>query len=316
MIEGVSAGERLSPGTSCEDVVRKAVSLIHTTASAVDEAWRHAMAAVPVASWQVRLNDEVLTEREPHRLFSGASMIKTPLAALFVEDLAAGCRAWDDKVAVTEEMRAPGDGLLRNLDLPRAVTLDKVLMLMIAVSDNTATNALIAAAGGLEAVNERMERAGWSSRVRRWIGGQHVVDDGEDVAGDRGLPSAAGLSWMSIADHQDALARIVALDERTTRAFLVQQDRRALARWVTDSAGLAHKTGTVDRVRHDAGVLLGEHGELWVACFTDGGPQDEFVDHPSCVAMGVAMRETVRALDLAQCLVDHDARAGSWRAPV
>jgi hypothetical protein len=86
--------------------------------------------------------------------------------------------------------------------------------------------------------------------------------------------------------------------------FLYQQDRRSLARWLSLSASFAHKTGTVDRVRHDAGVLICDQVELWVGCFTDGGPTDEYVDHPSCLGMASAMRDTLRALGLTSSLVE------------
>jgi beta-lactamase class A len=248
----------------------------------------------------VRLDDELLTERDPARLFSGASLIKTPIAALVTEDVAAGRRAWDEPVAIDDEMRAPGDGLLRSLELPRSIALDEALMLMIAVSDNSATNALVALLGGLDAVNERLRDAGWSSRIRRWIGGRHAVAD--DLPADPALPSAAGASRICISDHQDALARVLALDEGSGRAFEAQQDRRALARGLSADARFAHKTATVGRVRHDAGVLLGEHGALWVACLIDGGPPEEHVDHPACIAMGAAMADTLRALGLESLL--------------
>jgi beta-lactamase class A len=252
----------------------------------------------------VRLGGELLTERDPLRLFSGASLIKTPIAALVAEDVAAGRRAWDDPVSVGKEMRAPGDGLLRGLELPRTIALDEALMLMVAVSDNSATNALVALLGGLEAVNERLGEAGWSSRIRRWIGGAHTAD--ADLPADPSLPSAAGTSRVCVSDHQAALARVLALDERAGRAFEAQQDRRALARELSVDARFAHKTATVGRVRHDAGVLLGEHRELWVACLTDGGPPQEHVDHPACVAMGAAMAGTLRALGLESLLARPD----------
>ncbi len=248
----------------------------------------------------MRLGDELLTEREPRRLFSGASLIKTPIAALVAEDVAAGRRGWGDPVTVGQRMRAPGDGLLRSLELPRTIALDEALVLMVAVSDNSATNALVALLGGLQVVNERLRDAGWSSRMRRWIGGRDAV--ATDLPADSGLASAAGTSRVCIVDHQAALARILALDTRAARAFEAQQDRRALARELSSDARFAHKTATVDRVRHDAGVLLGEHGRLWVACLTDGGPPEEHVDHPACVAMGAAMAGTLRALGLDRLL--------------
>jgi hypothetical protein len=108
-------------------------------------------------------------------------------------------------------------------------------------------------------------------------------------------------SRVSVADHQDALGSIV--HPMIQAAFAAQQDRRALARLVEYYADFRHKTGTADRVRHDAGVLATPRGQLWVGCFTDGGPVSEYVDHPACVAMGTAMRDTLLALGLGELTV-------------
>jgi beta-lactamase class A len=269
----------------------------------IDDIWRERLAAVPFASWQVRLADAELTREVPDRVFSGASMIKTPLAALIAEDIASRERHWRDPVEVQAPMRAPGDGLLGGLDLPRTLALDEVLTLMVAVSDNTATNAVIDTLGGLATANARLAHAGWSARILRTAGGVDVAPDAEQFAADPKLSTPAGLSRMTLLDHQEALARLRATGERAVTPFLYQQDRRSLARWLSLSASFAHKTGTIDGVRHDAGLLICDETELWVACFTDGGPVDEYVDHPACVAMASAMRDTVGALGLTSALV-------------
>jgi beta-lactamase class A len=100
---------------------------------------------------------------------------------------------------------------------------------------------------------------------------------------------------VSIAEHRAALASIA-----DRGAFLAQQDRTGLARWLQLEAPFAHKTAAGLGARHDAGVLQTPRGELWVACFTDGGPQAEYVDHPACVAMGAALRETLLLLELGE----------------
>lgn len=266
--------------------------------ASIDRIWRHHLDPVPFASWQVRLDDLVLTEETPDRPFSGASMIKTALAALVADDVIAGHRTWRDAVWVAQVMLAPGDGLLSGMSLPRTIPLDEALTLMIAVSDNTATNALVETLGGLAAVDERMTSAGWSARLLRWVGSKRVLNGAERVSADPRLPTPCGLSRVSILDHQLALERIRTAGARVMAPFFYQQDRRSLARWVSGSARFAHKTGTIGNVRHDAGVLMSDLGELWVACFTDGGPSDEFVDHPSCLAMASAMRDTMQALGL------------------
>jgi beta-lactamase class A len=236
------------------------------------------------AAWELRLGPQLLASSGRERLFSGASMVKSLLAALIDEDVREHKLALSRPVQVTGSARVGEDGLLRFGQIPTMHRLADLILLMIAVSDNTATNTLIDFLGGPEAINARFQTRGWSSRLLHRIG-----------------PGMGEFSQVCIADHQAALQSI--FHPLLGAAFAAQQDRRALARLVWSDAEFRHKTGTVGRVRHDAGMLSTPHGHLWVACFTDGGPAPEYVDHPACVAMGRAMRDTLLALGLGELTV-------------
>jgi beta-lactamase class A len=177
---------------------------------------------------------------------------------------------------------------------------------MVVLSDNTATNAVIEACGGLEAVNARLASWGVGTRVRSWIGAVRPEWSGSAHAlADPELPTPAGLGVTSPLEHaalvDDLLEgrRLDRLGRLAVDLLAGQQDRRALARWLGDDVRFAHKTGTVDAVRHDGGVLeLADGRRLSVTAFTDGGPQPEWPDHPACVGMGLAMAWTAQVLDL------------------
>lgn len=272
----------------------------------IEQAWHtHILGAGLDAAWRVQLGEQVLADRTPDRKFSGASMVKTLIAAVVVQQATAGLLDLNEPVTVSGEMAAEGDGILRLVQLPAQRSLKDLVSLMIAVSDNTATNAIVAHLGGLDDVNAQFEKRGWTSRIRQWVGGRVKATDAHEWVSDAGYP--AGLSVMTISDHQSALASIVrdptpeALLAQA--AFRAQQDWRSLARWLHTDAEFLHKTGTIGHVRHDAGVLSTRRGPLWVACFTDGGPEPEFIDHPACVAMGHAMKETLELLDATEVLV-------------
>jgi beta-lactamase class A len=241
------------------------------------------------AAFELRLGDARLASRDRQRLFSGASMVKTLLAALIDEDVRRGQLQLSRPVQVTTAALVGDDGLLRFGQIPTMHRLGDLVLLMIAVSDNTATNTLIAFLGGPAAVTARCAARGWTSVLHARVG---------DIEAD-------GFSSVCLADHQDALASI--LHPQISSAFAGQQDRRSLARLLDFDVDFRHKTGTMDRVRHDAGVLATARGPLWVACFTDGGPAAEWVDHPACRAMGTAMRATLLALDLDELLVAAEA---------
>ncbi len=236
------------------------------------------------AAWELRLGPQLLASHDRERLFSGASMVKSLLAALIDEDVREHNLALSRPVQVSLTALVGDDGLLRYGQIPTMHRLADLVLLMISVSDNTATNVLIDFLGGPEAINARFAARGWSSRLLGLIGSP-----------------ADTFSRVCIADHQDALGTI--FHPLIGGAFAAQQDRRSLARLVWYYADFRHKTGTAGRVRHDAGMLTTPRGHLWVACFTDGGPTSEYVDHPACVAMGTAMRDTLLALGLGELTV-------------
>jgi len=248
---------------------------------------------VPAAGWIVALDDE-LAARAPDRPVASASMIKTFLGLAAVHL----CPDWSRRVTVEAEQRAAGDGMLRHLRLPVRLPLGDVVAFAIAMSDNTATNTVIAAAGGLDRVNDELARRGFDARMLRWL------SDAGPAARAGTYATEVGIGVCSPREHSRAVAAIADAAARAPtsaygelhRALHAQQDRRALARWLVEDAPIAHKTGTVGRLRHDGGTLEREGRRLRVACFTDGGPTAEWIDHPACVAMAEAMAWTAAAL--------------------
>jgi beta-lactamase class A len=208
----------------------------------------------------------VIAERDSERMYASASMIKTFLLAAVLDDGG----PLDEEVEVTE--RAEGDGVLKLLDLPVCRPRKELLALMIAISDNTATRAVLTDFGGAAKLNAWLEERGFESR---W----------------HGRPPW-GLGQTSAAEHERIVREMPALG---IEMLLQQQDRRALARTLDEAVPFAHKTGTIEQVRHDGGVVCGDT-PLYVHAFTDGGPTKEWVDHPACVGMGIAMEETLQWL--------------------
>jgi beta-lactamase class A len=174
---------------------------------------------------------------------------------------------------------------------------------MTALSDNTATNAVVDVLGGLEVVNDALAAVGCASRMRRWVTGRHSDPRCDTWDASPGLPSRAGLSVVVPREHAAAVDRLVS-DPRhaVARAMLEQQwHRDSLARPLVDETPFAHKTGSVGGVRHDGGVLLpGTPDALSVHCFTDGPERDELIDDVALVAMGRAMARTLPLLDLGE----------------
>lgn len=253
---------------------------------------------VPRASWLVREGEAVLASRDEARWYSGASMIKTFLLAAALADVESGRLGLEEPIDVLAEHRAGGDGVLRHFHLPTGLPLGDALHLMIALSDNTATNAVLAAVG-LERLNRRLAEWGFGSRMRGFV--EDRPQRGE-LAGD--FLTAPGLSVTSALEHDRLIAGLRAgtflgrLGPLALDLLARQQDRRALARWLGEEVRFAHKTGTAGGVRHDGGLLEVDGREIAVSVFTDGGPPQEWVDHPALVGMALAMARAGEVLGL------------------
>lgn len=262
--------------------------------------WRRALGdRAPHASWSVSEGGRVLTEHAPARWFASASMIKTFLAAVALDDAEHGRLDLDAPVRVGAAHRAGGDGVLGTFAHPVALPLLELLRMMLAVSDNTATNVVLATVGGAEPVNTRLAAWGYESRICGPVGGGGPRWSGAGALAGRtgGLPTPVGLGVTSVAEHQ----RLLAAQPRdgTLLALLgEQQDRAGLARYVGAEVAFAHKTGSIGGVRHDAGLLRAGGRELLVGCFTDGGPAPEWPDHPAQLGMGLALAWTAQRLGI------------------
>lgn len=233
----------------------------------------------------------------PERAFSGASMIKTFLAELVSTGVAAGSWRWTQALTVDQGHRIGGDGVLKDFTVPAALSLHDLMTLMLTVSDNTATNVLIDLLGGVAVMNERLAAVGLRSRLRAHVGGAAEVPQGAEVEPDPTLRSGPGLSVVLPSEHHALITRLAEQRHHQVVWGLLgaQQDRRSLARRVDDRVPFAHKTGTVAGVRHDSGRLeLPDGGWLQVTCFSDSTVDLEWVDHPSCLAMGDALAHTLQ----------------------
>ncbi|MEO6511622.1 MAG: serine hydrolase, partial [Nocardioides sp.] len=112
--------------------------------------WEQELASVE--AWSLVLRGRgVDVDVRGDRAYSGASTIKT-----FLLELASDSLSWEQPVTVTPEHVAAGDGVLATWPLPVTLPLHAVAQLMTALSDNTATNAVVDTLGGIVVVNDAL----------------------------------------------------------------------------------------------------------------------------------------------------------------
>jgi beta-lactamase class A len=205
--------------------------------------------------------------------FTSASVIKLPVLMTVLDRTAAGALSLDDRLPIADADRVDGTGIIGDLADLRELSVRDLLTAMIALSDNTATNILINRVS-MDAVNAWSAAAGLraTSLVR-------LMRDTEARA--RGLENT-----MSPDDAAVLLARLARgeLAGPDATAFALgalhrQRFNDRLPRLLPDGVRVAHKTGELPGVRHDAGLLYGPDGRapIVVAAMTEGftGPACE-----------------------------------------
>lgn len=191
-------------------------------------------------------------------VFPAASVIKIPLVMTLYADAAEGRLSLDERCAVGA--RVDGSGVLRHLPGLADLTLRDLAMLTVIVSDNTATNRLIERVG-LDRVAERLRD--WGCTGTRLGRAMFDVEAAQRGADNVMVPrEMAGLLLRLLRGDCAGRATsdaVLAVLERT-------QDDALLRRYLPAGARVAHKTGSLDAVRNDAGIVFAERAIIAVGC--------------------------------------------------
>ena len=186
-------------------------------------------------------------ERRADEAFPAASVIKIPILMTVYADAAEGRLSLDERLAVGQHM--PGTGVLGHVPGVADLTIRDHAALMTIVSDNTSTNRLMERIG-VERIAERMGTWGC---VRTKL--QRKMFDFE--AANRGLDNVA--SPREMAELLLRLVRGELVDRVTSDAVLgvleATQDDALIRRYLPARARVAHKTGSLEKVRNDAAVI-------------------------------------------------------------
>jgi beta-lactamase class A len=214
----------------------------------------------------LHLQEDVTARVNEDHPFPLASVYKLPIAYAAVRDGAMGPA---DSVQVTDADRAPG---ATPLAAGAAVPTARLVERSLAHSDNTASDVLLRLAGGPDAVNRQLREAGVRDvQVHRTMA--QVFDDWRAGAPDAFLADARdtgtpeGIVALLAAIHRgDGLH---AEGRRLLLEALQGADTgpNRIRAGVPAGTTVAHKTGTLGPLTHDAGIvtLPGGRGDVALA---------------------------------------------------
>lgn len=211
-------------------------------------------AGVQVAVRVETLAGETLFDHRGEVAVPSASVIKIPILAVMLEEAAAGRLDWSETTLVERTEMVGGAGTLQSHPTDTTLTWLRLAELMIAVSDNTATNEIIRRLG-MERINGYLSERGMeATRLRRFM---------MDFEAAR-----AGRDNTTSARETAAILRRHAQDPDFVRILMLCEDKTTLPAGFPPGTAFAHKTGVLDWVRGDAGILT-ERG-IVVAAFVQG----------------------------------------------
>jgi beta-lactamase class A len=197
-----------------------------------------------------------------------ASTIKLAVLAEVYAQASAGKLNLDEPVTLKAPMKVQGAGILQDLSDGDVLPLRDVVLLMIVVSDNTATNVVLDRIGG-DAVNARMEAMGFKqTRVLRKIGG-----GGETKAFKDQVNKGFGIGVTTPHEMVDLIAKLEASPEMIG-ILKKQRYKDAIGRRVPYE--VASKSGALDALRSDVGIVYTPKGRIAIAATVDGMPTVDY----------------------------------------
>ncbi|MCA9833655.1 MAG: serine hydrolase [Thermomicrobiales bacterium] len=196
--------------------------------------------------------------------FPSASTIKILILAGLAQAVADGRLSLDDKLPAAAEIRLSGSGVLNWLDPALELTLRDHAWLMTAISDNSTSNVLMNAVGIPE-----INAMGQQLNVGKTVMGRNFMDRNIPPGPSKNRATAIGLVNILDAIYHDAIAT-PELCAWMRQCLADQQHRDRLPRHLPEGIEYAGKTGSIEGIVHDCGVLSGPRGNIAIAVLTQG----------------------------------------------
>ena len=203
-----------------------------------------------------------------NRVFHAASLMKVPVMIEVVRLVSNKTFSFDDRVPVTNRFRSVVDHSFYSIeddtdeftytDLGNSLSIKELLFRMITVSSNIATNLLI----------DLIDIASLSQTLRS-LNVKHstVLRGVEDLkAFEAGLNNTITSSDMTLIFHALLEGQVISrkYDDVMIDILLSQKLNEMIPAGLPHGTAIAHKTGEITQVHHDAGIIYPQHGAPFI----------------------------------------------------
>lgn len=193
-----------------------------------------------------------------------ASVIKIPIMAALFEEAERGRISLDTMVTLTREDKLPSCGAITYLHDGLQLTLEDVCVLMIILSDNSATNFLINYLG-MERIQNWIDQNGYG-RIRL---NRKLFDAEASARGIENYITAEAIGRMLEAIWRGRLVS----PQASARMLQILSDQRLNGKLpfflhsMEDGPKIAHKTGEDTGITHDCGIIY-RGTDAYILCIT------------------------------------------------
>ena len=248
--------------------------------------------------------------REDERVRT-ASTIKLPIMAAIFNAVDDGRAKWDEQLVLRDSDKVSGSGVLTEFSDGDRFTIADLVHLMIVVSDNTATNLLLDRFTA-DSVNAFLDKLG----LKQTRSLRKILGDGKNLK-----PVPTGFSKEGRIEENKRFGigvstprEMVMLLEKIARGQVVsaaasegmlkilerQQDRNGIDRRLGETKA-ANKTGALDRLRSDVGIVYAPGGRIAMAITCEDIPKTDWsADNPGLVTISELTGILIDGLGLTQ----------------
>lgn len=194
--------------------------------------------------------------------YPAASIIKIPVLVRMFKSIEANQLTIYDEMTLTDYYRASGSGDLQYKQSGLRLTMDTLAKEMITVSDNTATNMIMAKLGSMEDINSGLRKWGiGTTRVNNW------------------LPDLEGTNRTTAMDMAKILYNLdnPGFLNVNSREYIIDymshvKNNRLIQAGIDPQALFIHKTGDIGKMLGDAGIVYAPNGKRYIVVMLANRP--------------------------------------------
>jgi beta-lactamase class A len=227
-----------------------------------------------------------------------ASVIKLTVLFEALKQIEEGKAHFSDRLTLRKSDIVQGSGVLQFFDTPLSLTLKDALTQMVIESDNTSTNLVIDHLGGIQPVDNRIR---WMGLQNTWLYKKVFLPPPASAPPDQ---PKFGLGKTTPREMAEVMQRFVTCNldapgtttpsAPTAQAQQLchaamdmlenQQDQTGIPRYLW-TLKVGNKTGAVDYVRNDVGVVYAQNGPVVISIFTHDNKDNDMwtVDNPAYI---------------------------------